>query len=216
MRRQGGGWVAALQPRRKIDPTRYRTHPIAFAPEAIDISGTESRLANWITDAMRAATGADVALYNRTGYRGLPIPAGSVDVVDIIQCTRPFDQYLVTTRLSGRELVEILDDNIQTPAAQAKRNRLVQLSGGRYTFDRRRKPGMRIVASSFELDRIYTVALEGQTVERDEKVYLGLAGRSATLRYDVTDIPLTLALYGYAARAKELRAPREARVQEIE
>jgi hypothetical protein len=194
--------------------TSYRTNPIAHAPEPLDMTGTEARLANWITDAMRAATGADVAFYCRAAYRGLPIPAGTVDVVDIIQCTRPFDQFLVTTELSGREIVEILDDNIQDVAAQARRNLLVQLSGGSYTFNRLLPPGKRVVANSFDPAKRYKVVMEGQVVERDTTIRL--AGRFKKLPHQLTDIPLSLALYGYASLAQPLTARREGRVQEID
>ena len=102
--------------------TAWRNHPVKQAPQSLDISGTESPLANWITGAMRAATGADIALYNRIYYRGLTIPAGTVDIVDVIQCSRPLVQYLATTQLTGREIAEIIEANL------GAEERLVQVS----------------------------------------------------------------------------------------
>lgn len=94
-------------------------------------------LALGIADAMRAATGADVALYNhRKTDADRPIPAGTVDIVDLLQCSLPGDQDLVTVELSGRDVIEILDANIPSrndPAGPAA-NLLVQLSGGSYTL----------------------------------------------------------------------------------
>jgi predicted esterase len=213
--RGAGGWNAEVQPRRELSLTDYRTHPVAAAREPLDHSGTQSRLGTWIADAMRAATGADLALYNhRVTDSDRPLPAGTVDVVDLLQCSLPGDQDLVTVELLGRELVEILDANIPIrdgsggPAA----NLLVQISGANYSFDRRLAPGSRIVASSLHPEKNYVVALEGQVVERET---MRLAGRFKQLRYKTTDVPFTVALYGYAARSGEIHVDLERRVSEV-
>ncbi len=213
-----GGWNARLEARDEPRLTAYRNHPVAEAPELLDMQGTEKRLANWITDAMRAATGADLALYNPVYYRGLPLGPGAVDIVDLIQCSRPFEQYLVTVRLTGRDIVNILDANadpkkdvrssIDTPGS----GRLVQLSGAFYAFDPRRPAGERVVDTTLQADKVYTVALEGQVVERET---LLLAGRFEKLDYQTTDVPFTLALYGYAAKSGRVVAPLEGRVRDV-
>src|SRR6185369_17475699 len=107
---------------------------------------------------MRAATGADLALYSALFYRGLPIPKGTVDVVDLVQCSRPFDQYLVTVRLRGSDIIGILDLNadpkklvrsdIDTPGS----GRVVQISGARYRFDALLPAGKRILQTDLEPD----------------------------------------------------------------
>ena len=213
--RRAEAWQAQLQPRRERPLTGYRTHSVATARAPLDHSGTESRLGNWIADAMRAATGADLALYNhRRTDADRPIPAGQVDVVDLLQCSLPGDQDLVTVALTGRDLLEILDANIPSrdgpngPAA----NLLVQISGGAYAFDRRRPAGERIVESSLQAAQQYVVALEGQVVERET---MRLAGRFKRLRYTTTETPFTLALYGHAARHGEINPRVEGRVREM-
>lgn len=213
--RAGAGWKAALRERREISLTAYRNHPVGVAPAILDLSGTEARLGNWIADAMRAATGAEVALYNhRLAPIDRPISAGTVDVVDLLQCSLPGDQNLVMLELSGRDLIEIMDANIpaQPLNGSLAANALVQVSGAKYAFDRRRPPGERIVSSSFEPEHMYSVVLEGQVVERET---MRLAGRYKKLKYRHTDTPFTVALYGHAVRSKELRAPLEGRVEEI-
>jgi predicted esterase len=216
--RQDHGWQARLEARRTAPPG-YRSHPVADAPEALDMLGTEKRLANWFTDAMRRATGAEIALYSPIYYRGLPLPQGTVDMVDIIHCSRPFNQCLVTLDLSGQDLVDILEDNLRSldsyramgvdlPGA----GRLVQVSGMKYAFDLRRPVGKRIVEVDLKLDRVYHVVLEGQVVERGTML---LAGRFKKLDYHTTDIPLSLALYGSAASQKRIIAPREGRVRDL-
>lgn len=212
-----GKW--RVSPREAVRPEGYRCHPVAEAPEELTMRGTEKRLADWIADAMRSATGADIALYSPVYYRGLPIAKGTVDVIDIIQCSRPFDQCLVTIDLTGHELIQILEDNlaavdgyramgVDLPGA----GRLVQVSGMRYSFDRRQPPGKRIVESDLEPARRYSVVVEAQVVERSTIL---LAGRFKKLDYHMTDIPLSLALFGYAARSPKLIAPAGGRVREV-
>jgi len=213
--RRGNDWTSEVQARRIVDPTEYRCHPVAEAPFPLDHSGTESTLGNWIADAMRAATGAEVALYNhRLTPPDRPIPAGTVDIVDLLQCSLPGDQDLVLVELTGAEIGEILDANIPAQLREPgdAANLLVQISGGRYTFDRRLAPGRRIVNSDLDVNRRYRVALEGQVIERET---MRLAGRFKRLDFRSTDVPFTLALYGHAARTGEITGRREGRVVEI-
>jgi predicted esterase len=214
-----GSWKADPRTKQDVSLTAYRTHSVAEAPESLDMLGTEKRLANWITDAMRHATGADLALYNGWAYRGLPLPKGTVDVVDLVQCSRPFDQYLVTAKLTGREVLAILDENVPHPKKDQPlsvdkpgASRLIQLSGAKYTFNASRPDGQKIVESDIQPDRTYTVAMEGQVVERQT---IFLAGRFRKLDYRVSDVPFTLALYGHAAKTGRIEARVEGRVREI-
>lgn len=212
------GWSAALEPARPRTLT-WRTHPVATAKQQLDMQGVEKPLGSWIADAMRAATQADIALYGGWAYRGLPIPKGQVDVVDLIQCSRPFDQYLVTVQLTGRQITAILDDNIPHPAKDSPfrfdspgASRLVQVSGLRYTFDSSKPDGHKIIESTLDLERIYTVALEGQVVERETMLLTGLFRR---LDYYTIRIPLSLALYAYAARFGSIDPPPSGRISEV-
>ena len=213
--RRDARWVAQVQPRREISLTAYRNHPVATADHSLDHSGTESRLGNWITDAMRAATGADIALYNhRTTAIDRPIPSGIVDVVDLLQCSLPGDQDLVTLELSGRDILEIIEANIPSRkgAGGDASNLLVQISGANYAFDRQLDLGRRIVASNLLPERKYLVVLEGQVVERQT---MRLAGRFKQLQYTTTNAPFSMALYGHAARSGKIVAHSEGRVREI-
>jgi hypothetical protein len=56
------------------------------------------------------------------------------------------------------------------------------------------------------------VVLEGQVVERETML---LAGRFRNLKYLTTNVPFTLALYGYAAKAKRIEARVEGRVRAL-
>ncbi len=168
-----GKWRTALRKHHDEDLTVYRRHAAAQAPATLAMTGPEARLAHWVAEAMQRATGADLALYNRMHYRGLPVQSGPVDIVDLIQLSRPFDQYLVTVELTGREIAEIIELNRPNPARAVTS-----------TMDR------------LDPNRRYTVALEGQVVERET---ISLGGRFGKLPYKTTNIPLTMALYGHAA-----------------
>lgn len=218
--KQGTSWRTSVEAKRPSVLTAYRTHPVALAPEALDNTGTEARLANWITDAMRAATGADIALYNRIHDRGRGLPAGTIDIVDLIQCSLPFDQRLVTAELSGKDLLEILDANVQDPrqleAIPTERrhasNRLIQVSGMRYRFDPAQPAGRRIVSSDLQPDRKYRVVMEGQVVQRQTAQ---LAGRFKKMPYQQSDVAFTTALYGHAKRSGKIEARVEGRVVQV-
>lgn len=209
------GWTATLEP---IQPRHitWRQHPIATAPQELNMLGIQKTLGTWIADAMRAATKSDIALYGGWAYRGLPIPEGTVDIVDLLQCSRPFDQLLVTVQLSGHEIIQILDDNVPHPKKDQPlrvdspgASRLLQISGATYTFDASKPDGYKIIHSTLDPERQYTVALEGQVVERQSVL---LAGKFRKLDYRTTDIPLTMALYGHAVAAKTITAAPPGRV----
>ncbi len=210
--KEGSQWTATTTARRNRDLTNWRIHPIATAPDEVAIEGIESPLGNWTADAMRAATHADLALFNRRHYRGRPIPKGSVDIIDVIQAIRPFDQYLVTAELTGAEVLRILEDNIREPVADIVEDRLVQVSGAHYAFDRSLPMGHRIVSSDLDPARKYTVVLEGQVPER-ETMYL--AGNFGKLTCRTTDIPFSTALYAHAVASGKIVGPVEGRVREV-
>ena len=212
--KQNGRWRVAEAPRRQRSLTAYRTHPVAAAPAALTMEGIEAPLASWITDAMRLATGADLALYNRRSYRGLPLPAGTVDQVDLIQCSRPFEQYLVVAELQGSDILSVLEANIRDPDEGLEF--LVQLSGASYTFDWDRPVGQRIVAVyTLDPERRYRVALEGHVPERGQGRSMFLSGHREMLPYRITDVPFRAALYAHAVRSGRIEAAVEGRVRAV-
>lgn len=86
-------WRSEVRESRFIPLTAYRQRPVATAPESLDMLGTEKRLANWITDAMRSTTRAEIALYSAVYYRGLPIMNYSFDL------SKPNGQRIVKSSL---------------------------------------------------------------------------------------------------------------------
>lgn len=224
---EDGSWTASVEPRRQTSLTDWRVNPVAEAPEELTMAGIESPLANWVSDAMRAATGADLAMYNRRYHRGRPIRKGTVDEVDLLQCFSPGAHYLAIAELTGRDVLDIVEDNIEVPyhvghsypmtVELGENEFLVQPSGFSYAFERGRPDGQRVVEHDLDERRTYKVALEGQ-VPRLAQVW-----RRATLRiadkypmeHEVTDVPNRGALYAHALRTGRIEAAVEGRIREL-
>jgi 2',3'-cyclic-nucleotide 2'-phosphodiesterase (5'-nucleotidase family) len=66
---------------------------------------SSSTAGNWITDCMRARTGAAIAFHNRGGIRS-DIPAGSVTRRELFEMC-PFGNHLVTLGMDGRALLQL-------------------------------------------------------------------------------------------------------------
>lgn len=82
--------------------------------------GAESNLGNWIADAFRQETGADIAMMNNGGIRK-GLNAGPIRVRDIWEIS-PFGNTLVTFEWTGKELLEALN-------YMAEHGRTMQVSG---------------------------------------------------------------------------------------
>ena len=177
--RQGGGWCGQLEPRHVPSRLDWRAHSIGRVVEAPDWSGDpESTLGNWQADVIRAGTGADIAITPKGHFRyrdhvrGVPVEAGqTVYLTNLIDWLRPGDSALVTIPLVGRDLLRIIENNLLD--GPEERRFLVQVSGCRYAFDRRRPIGRRVVSSDIVPDRVYTVAAKGFDVSRDDTLHLG-------------------------------------------
>jgi predicted esterase len=218
-RASGGRWSVEIAPLRRRQPSDWRFTPIAQAPQSVSMAGVEAPLANWMTDAMRVAAGADIALMNRVHYRGAAVPAGSVDMVDILDAMPPWDWQLAVTRLSGKDALAILEENVVDADKEFRysmngpeASRLIQLSGAWYAFDRSRPAGSRVVASSLESGRLYSVVFEGHTAHRDSGM---LAERLWKQNHHVLDVSLSMALYGHAVRSGRIQARPEGRVRDM-
>lgn len=72
--------------------------------------GGEARLGNFVTDAYRWKTGADVALQNSGGLRTGTTLTDAVTVADVISLV-PFDEPVAVATVTGRRLEAILSDS---------------------------------------------------------------------------------------------------------
>jgi poly(3-hydroxybutyrate) depolymerase len=176
-----GGWRGQVAARNVRPLTAYRTHKIGTAVDPPTQTGAaETSMGNWMADAIRDAAGADIAIYNRGHYRGVPLEKGQdVYLVDLINWIRPTERCLSLLEITGRELLEIIEDNIRNEAKDARF--LVQVSGCRYAFDRGRPQGQRIVESDIDPERTYSVVCESHSLTRTDT--MNLAGRYGKIPY---------------------------------
>jgi 2',3'-cyclic-nucleotide 2'-phosphodiesterase/3'-nucleotidase len=87
--------------------------------------GGESTVGNLVTDAMRAAVNADIALQNSGGLRA-DLDEGVVTKGDVFE-VMPFENTIVTMDLTGAEVRRALEEGLRF-------ERVTQVSGLRYTF----------------------------------------------------------------------------------
>jgi 5'-nucleotidase len=124
----------------------------------------ECNLGNLITDAMRAETGAQVALENGGGIRAT-IEAGDITMGDVLTVL-PFGNLVSTLSLSGENLQAALENGASL--MQEGGGRFLQVSGLRYQVEPAKPAGSRVsnveVLDSqgkyqpLDLKAVYTVA----------------------------------------------------------
>lgn len=115
----------------------------------------ESNIGNLITDAMREATGADIAFQNGGGIRS-DLPAGEI-TVEKLYTLLPFDNQLVIMDLKGSQVLVLLEESAD------KHSKMLQISGMSVEYDLTRPAGSRVVQASvqgkpLQPDSIYRVA----------------------------------------------------------
>ncbi|MCD4784437.1 MAG: bifunctional metallophosphatase/5'-nucleotidase [Candidatus Eremiobacteraeota bacterium] len=113
----------------------------------------DSVLGNLICDAMIDKSGADVSIYNPGGIRA-EVYAGDITVENMITVL-PFDNWLVTCDLRGKELVEIFEH-------AASRKGSAQVSGITFEIDYSKPKGKRlsnvkIAGKPIDKNKIYTI-----------------------------------------------------------
>jgi len=114
----------------------------------------ENALGNWITDAMRWKTGAEIGFQNSGGIRN-SILAGPITKGDIFEVS-PFRNTLVVFKLSGREIKDLLEHDVEKDWDR------LQVSGMSYTYHPKDSRPMG--------ERIVDVAINGEILVKDGKL----------------------------------------------
>jgi 2',3'-cyclic-nucleotide 2'-phosphodiesterase (5'-nucleotidase family) len=127
------------------------------------VRARESTLGNLIADAMRLATGAEVALINGGAIRGdrLIPPGTTLTRRDLLE-TLPFGDVTMVVELDGATLREALEHGVGL--AESGAGRFLQVSGLRFTWHPAGPPGTRVGAvtvgaAPLEPTRTYRVAV---------------------------------------------------------
>ena len=147
----------------------------------------ETNMGNFIADAYRQATGADVALVNGGSIRAdaliKPGPLTKRNVLSIL----PFNNKVLKIQITGATLRTALEHGVGSIGVESQPGRFPQVSGIRFSYDATRKPGERVTKVTVNgrplLDQqTYTLAAtnyvikdggDGYTMFRDAKVLVG-------------------------------------------
>jgi 5'-nucleotidase len=104
----------------------------------------ETNVADFIGDAFRRASGADVALINGGSIRADDVlPAGDLTVRDVLSIL-PFGNELAVIEVSGDVLLQALEHGVSLTGPGAEPGRFAQVSGLRYSFDASKLAGARV------------------------------------------------------------------------
>ncbi|WP_025026949.1 5'-nucleotidase C-terminal domain-containing protein [Caldalkalibacillus mannanilyticus] len=115
-----------------------------------------SPLGKLATEIMREKAGVQIAIQNGGGLRRT-LAAGDITVADMYEII-PFDNYLVTMDLPGKDIKKAIDHGIMNPDVTDG-----QFSGLKVVFDKDAEFGNRIVSISLEdgtplvMDKLYSV-----------------------------------------------------------
>lgn len=161
----------------------------------------DSDLGNWACDAIRFATGADVAFRNNRGMR-TDMPQEPISIRDLFAMNYP--NGLMSFQRTGRELLAILEHDVRNANEGP-----MQISGVSYTFDRSLPEGQRIISSDIDPDRSYTIASEDYSVSRGARFF----GRDIEDRTDTVSHTVD-ALVRYAQHQGTVMAPERGRIRE--
>ncbi len=137
----------------------------------------ESLLGDLICDAMREATGAQVAFQNAYGIRA-PLLAGEITRRDVFEVI-PFADQVVLMKMTGRRIKEVLEQGLSL------RKGMIQVSGLTAAYDLGRPAGQRLRSLAIggepaEDSREYTVATNGFLAGGGDYFDAFARGRAAT------------------------------------
>lgn len=126
--------TALLEPyRERLAAAGFNT-PVAYALNTVERyaqNGADSALGDLVTDALRARSGADVALLNATGIRA-DLPPGELTRATFAAAL-PFDDELTVLTLSGAQLRALFNQQARV-ASERDCQTPIQISGLTLTF----------------------------------------------------------------------------------
>src|SRR5262245_35671206 len=105
----------------------------------------ETNVGNFITDAYRKATAADIGFMNGGSVRAdAIIGPGRLTQRDLLSIL-PFKNKLVKIEITGATLRAALEHGVSRSAEDSEPGGFPQVSGAKFSFDASRKPGARLV-----------------------------------------------------------------------
>jgi 5'-nucleotidase len=123
----------------------------------------ETNVGNFIADAYRNVTGADIGLVNGGSIRAdLLYNPGVLTKRDVLSVL-PFNNPIVKIEVSGKTLMEVLEHGVARSREDNEPGRFPQVSGVKFKFDASKLPGQRIVEATvggkpIDPNAVYTIA----------------------------------------------------------
>jgi 2',3'-cyclic-nucleotide 2'-phosphodiesterase (5'-nucleotidase family) len=113
------------------------------------VRGQETNMGDLIADAIRASTGADVAITNGGGIRANKLyPAGSSITRRDILTELPFGNSTALVDITGADIVAALENGLSQ--VENRQGRFPQVSGMVVTYDPRQPPGSRVASVTID------------------------------------------------------------------
>ncbi len=183
---------------------------VVLATASVRLKGRgepESPLGSWMTDCVRSASGADVALQNSGGIRA-DLPAGLVTLRALFNIM-PFENRVLLLRMRGRILRTVLDASGGAGALQVSGARIVYRRSRGRRWRRRGKRIASVAVGGRPLDdaALYVVAVPDFLVERESSVPYELVESREASGVFLRDI-----LAGCARREGLIESPRPGRI----
>ena len=127
---------------RELDVT-IGTLAVELDSRSSSVRGQETAIGNLIADAMRASTGADVAITNGGGIRGnKQYPVGAKLTRRDVLTELPFGNATVMVEITGKDIKDALENGLSQYDNRA--GRFPQVSGMVVTFDGKAAAGSRV------------------------------------------------------------------------
>ncbi len=126
------------------------------------VRSMETAFGNLVADAMRAATGADVAMANGGGIRAdRTYDAGTMLTRRDILTELPFGNATVMTEITGQQILDAMENGVSQ--VEKGSGRFPQVSGMEFVYDPSAPAGSRIVSikiggEDLDVNKLYTFA----------------------------------------------------------
>ena len=181
------------------------------------VRGEESAVGNLIADAIRDATGADVAIMNGGGIRAdRTYDAGAKLTRGDIFTELPFGNKTVLTELPGSQILAALENGVSLVEKGA--GRFPQVSGMTYTFDASAPAGSRISevmvgGAALDPDKVYALATNDYILGGGDG-YAALGGGKVIIDGGNGDLMATDVI-DYIAKSGTVTAKVEGRIKKL-
>ncbi len=181
------------------------------------VRGEETAIGNLIADAMRAATGADIAITNGGGIRADRTyePGTKLTRRDVLT-ELPFGNVTVVTELPGSQVLAALENGVSQVEKGA--GRFPQVSGISFAFDASAEPGKRVSEvmvgdQPLDLDKVYRVATNDYMLGGGDG-YVALGGGNVVVNAGNGDL-MANDVIEYVAKTGKVTVGVEGRIRKL-